>query len=92
MVRPHLFVGGGLGEVNASVPVIVHERDPSTGAVERRPIDAWARFGRLFCGAGAGVAFGVSESVAVVLEVGAKVTFPETALVLSPAAGLSLGL
>jgi len=97
--RPYAFIGGGLAQVNASVPVEVL-CDPSVStnktpgsscekvtANTRVGVDAYQITGLNFIGFGAGTTFGITPTFGVAAEVKFMIMVPTSGFVIAPTLG-----
>jgi hypothetical protein len=94
-LRPFAFVTAGYEMVD--VPVRIHVREDPTkvhyqgGNDLEQTLDAWKRAGDGFAGAGAGLAYAMIRRTAIFVEVAAFETFPFSAFVVAPSAGVMVG-
>jgi hypothetical protein len=94
-LRPFAFLTAGYQMVD--VPVRIHVREDPTkvhyqgGNDLDQTLDAWKRAGDGFAGAGAGLAYAMVRRTAVFVEVAAFETFPFSAFVVAPSAGVMVG-
>jgi hypothetical protein len=94
-LRPYAFVGGGLAQVNASVPIKVCDASSSTGtscgtksrASKGVDIDAYQITGLNFIGFGAGTTFGITPSFGIAAEVKMMIMVPTSGFVVAPTFG-----
>lgn len=99
-VSPYAFIGGGLAQVNASVPVqvcdsVIRPGDKTgngcpAGTVLRE-VDAYQITGLNFIGFGAGVNFAFHQYVGVAFELKAMIMLPTFGVVLAPTIGPVFG-
>ncbi len=84
--RPYAFIGGGLAQVNASVPVDVC--DTTAGAACKLvKVDAYQITGLNFIGFGAGTTFGITPTFGVAAELKIMIMVPTSGFVLAPTFG-----
>jgi hypothetical protein len=100
-IRPYIFVGGGLAQVNASVPVTVcattDSKGHALGSVDSKGIckgkgkatqlDAYQVTGLNFIGFGAGAVYALTPTFGVSAELKAMVMMTTTGLVFEPTIG-----
>jgi hypothetical protein len=96
-LRPYAFVGGGLAQVNASVPIKVCDTDAgavgSSCGLKNKPsaklvdVDAYQITGLNFIGFGAGTTFGVTPSFGFQAEVKMMIMVPTSGFVVAPTFG-----
>ena len=96
-LRPYAFVGGGLAQVNASVPIKVCDSAKnavgtscglkSTPSAKEVDIDAYQITGLNFIGFGAGTTFGVTPNFGFQAEVKMMVMVPTSGFVVAPTFG-----
>lgn len=93
--RPYAFIGGGLAQVNASVPVRVC--DTTVGATGTAcktntasklvDVDAYQITGLNFIGFGAGTTFGITPTFGVAAELKIMIMVPTSGFVIAPTFG-----
>jgi hypothetical protein len=88
-VRPYVFGGGGLAEVAARVSTKVVFGDPVNP--NENTVDVFQRAGNFFGTLGGGIQYAVSPQAAMVVELGARVMFPEQAFAIAPKLGFAYG-
>ena len=95
-LRPYAFIGGGLAQVNASVPVKVC--DSTKGATGTKfcnkektvvdtTVDAYQITGLNFIGFGAGTTFGITPTFGVAAELKIMLMVPTSGFVIAPTFG-----
>jgi hypothetical protein len=87
-IRPHVFVSGGVAQVNASVPVTVcdlaSEGEGTAECPGRTSVDAYQLTGLSFVGFGGGGQYMFIDNFGVNVELKFMVMFPTTGFVISP--------
>lgn len=102
-IRPYAFLGGGLAQVNGSVPVEVCDLRNEDGKkltkngesncaikgkpTERRRVDAYQITGLNFIGVGFGATYGITENVGVGAELKIMMMVPTFGVVFAPTLG-----
>jgi len=93
-VRPYVFVGGGLAQVDVRTRVTVVESDRPSYQPDNPPeqiLVVWKKMGQGFAGLGAGLIYNLTESGGIVAEVKGMFMFPSSGQVLEPSVGYALG-
>ena len=103
-VRPWVHLGGGLAQVDATVPVEVvdctNETDPTACETNDNPLasggsveqfDATKALGQSFITAGGGVMYAIGLEHGPVLNLNAMFLFPSSGFVLAPSLGYAVG-
>ena len=106
-IRPYFFLGGGLAQVNASVPVTVcdhlekdadpvtdHDEDcgkASTGAARKVAVDAYQITGLNFVGLGGGAVYGITPNIGIGAELKVMFMLPTFGVVFAPTIGPVFG-
>ena len=93
--RPYAFIGGGLAQVNASVPVQVCDTTATTGSAcgksaaagKSVDVDAYQITGLNFIGFGGGTTFGITPTFGVAAEVKFMIMVPTSGFVIAPTFG-----
>jgi hypothetical protein len=92
--RPYIFIGGGVAQVNASVPVQVCDRGQTSATPSGCPgtskvttVDAYQITGLNFVGFGGGTTFGFHPNVGLSVEVKLMFDLPTFGFVLAPTLG-----
>jgi opacity protein-like surface antigen len=106
-IRPYVFGGGGLAQVDAKVKVTVYDcsqnmnppagcetGDPSVkrSTLPRKDIDAWKKLGQGFVAAGGGVVYAFKENIGVQANVNFMFMLGASGPVLEPSLGIVYGL
>ncbi len=97
-LRPFVFLGGGLAQVNASVPVGVCDGVDDKGALvtdpsgeckegKARKLDAYQITGLNFIGLGGGVNYGILPNFGVAFELKVMLMVPTFGVVFAPTVG-----
>jgi hypothetical protein len=97
-LRPFAFLGGGLAQVNASVPVTVCDRVDEEGDLvtesggnckegEPRKLDAYQITGLNFIGLGGGLNYGIMPNFGVTFELKVMLMMPTFGVVFAPTLG-----
>ncbi len=87
---PYAFLGGGIAQVNASVPVAVCDisnSESGSGCPETKNLDAYQLSGLGFLGFGGGVTYMFIENVGAQAELKMMVMVPTTGFVVAPSIG-----
>jgi hypothetical protein len=106
-VRPYFFIGGGVAQVNAAVPVTVcdvlekdgdpvdeHDNDcgeDDTPRARAVTVDAYQITGLNFIGAGVGAVFAFTPNVGIGAELKVMYMLPTTGIVFAPTVGPVFG-
>ncbi|MEZ4228957.1 MAG: hypothetical protein R3B89_07330 [Polyangiaceae bacterium] len=90
-VRPYVFFGGGMADEVARITTPVRQ-DNGNGQPETLNVDAYQLGGGFFAGAGLGMQYAVEKNLAMVIELGVRQMFPDSATVIAPSLGLAYGL
>lgn len=91
--RPHAFVGGGVGQVDGSVPVTVCDKTSATGKEcpngqgRQVKVDAYQLAGLGFVDFGGGLTYMIVENFGVQVEAKFMIMIPTIAFVMSPTLG-----
>ncbi len=89
-IRPYAFVGGGIAQVNASVPIKVCDLEGTnatackSGVGKVVDVDAYQITGLGFIGLGVGATYGITPSFGVSAEVKMMIMVPTSGFVVSP--------
>ena len=96
-IRPHVFIGGGVAQVNASVPLTVcdksglydkehaHPCDPTNAAQgDKVAVNAYQVTGQGFVDFGAGATYMIINNFGIQAEVKFMVMIPTTGFVIAP--------
>lgn len=97
-LRPFAFIGGGLAQVNASVPVTVCDRVDDEGELvteaggnckegDPRKLDAYQITGLNFIGLGGGLNYGIMPNFGVAFELKVMLMVPTFGVVFAPTLG-----
>lgn len=103
--RPFVFIGGGLAQVNASVPVTVCDRvneegdaiaegegdSKCDGTAKERKLNAYQITGLNFVGLGGGAIYGITPNFGVAAELKVMFMVPTFGLVFAPTIGPVFG-
>jgi hypothetical protein len=104
-VRPYIFVGGGMAQVDAKVPVTVADCKGSSDAgcrdgspavnpasLPQIKIDAWKKLGQGFAALGGGMVYAFTPQVGIQANVNFMYMLGSSGPVLEPSLGLVYGL
>lgn len=95
-LRPYVHLGGGLAAVDVKFKVPARDcgtQDVSASCLDSRnggkvvELDAWKKLGLMFVTVGGGLAYGVTDRVALNANLNVMYMFPSSALVLQPSIG-----
>jgi hypothetical protein len=90
-VKPFVFVGGGLAQVNASVPVAVcDDADGDDQCDDEFNLNAYQITGLNFAGLGGGATYGLTDKFGIVAEVKVMFMVPTFGVVIAPSVGPAL--
>jgi hypothetical protein len=93
VVSPYLHIGGGLGQVDAKVEVLIaQDCGTATGPCTPTPlVDAYQQMGVGFVTLGGGALLAIGPNYGINLNVNAQYMLPKSGFVLQPAAGFEYG-
>jgi hypothetical protein len=107
-LRPYVFVGGGMAQVDAKVSVTVYDcsmkvgqegKDCAAGApnviqtsLPQKKVDAWKKLGQGFAAAGGGVVYAINPQLGIQANVNLMYMLGSSGPVLEPSLGLIYGL
>jgi hypothetical protein len=93
VVSPYLHLGGGLGQVDAKVDVVVgQDCSTATGPCSISPlVEAYQQMGVGFVTLGGGALFALGPNYGINLNINGQYLFPKSGLVLQPALGFEYG-
>jgi hypothetical protein len=107
-LRPYVFVGGGMAQVDSKVSITVSDcsmrvgqegRDCAAGAptvdqkaLPQKRVDAWKKLGQGFAAAGGGVVYAINPQLGIQANVNLMYMLGSSGPVLEPSLGLIYGL
>ena len=100
-VRPYVFVGGGMAQVDAKVEVTVNDCSASANVdncvngnetVPHKKVDAWKKLGQGFAAAGGGLVYAINPQIGIQANVNFMYMLGSSGPVLEPSLGLVYGL
>ena len=94
-IRPYVFLGGGLAQVDTRLTVTVYELnhiDPKTGKLGQPKVDAYQKLGQSFIGFGGGAMYAFTPKHGLVLNLNFMYMLGSSGPVLEPSLGYELGL
>ena len=91
--RPYLVASFGVAQIDASVPVVVVEQDPQTGAqTQTGTLIAWKRTGALFGSGGLGMLYALGRNTGFFVDVRGQRMFPNLGTAIPIQIGYVVGL
>jgi hypothetical protein len=93
-IRPYVFLGGGVAQVDTRLTVTVYELNinPVTGKRDQPKIDAYRKLGQSFIGLGGGAMYAFTPRHGLVLNLNFMYMLGSSGPVLEPSLGYEFGL
>jgi hypothetical protein len=93
-IRPYVFVGGGMAQVDAKLKVpIVYDASEAPGIQPAAAeVAAYRKLGLTFITGGGGAMYAIGKNHGPVLNLNMMLMLPETGFVIEPSFGYSIGL
>ncbi len=91
-IRPYVFLGGGIAQVDARLTVRVADAQTVNTPSKETSLDAYRKLGQSFVGGGGGVMYAVAPNHGVVLNLNFDYMLPSSGLVIEPSLGYELAL
>ena len=93
-VRPYVFLGGGVGQVDAKiagVPVQNEISATNANGTGKTQVDAWRKMGTSFVAVGGGIVYAVSKKTGVSVDIKVSQFFGSSGTAVSPSLGFVQG-